>query len=55
MDESILEAVLESVKDMHDIGLMDNQTMREFDLLCLPEVKVYTSKQIKKIRVDKKR
>jgi len=54
MDKSILEAVHESAQDMHDIGLMDKQTMREFDSLCLPEVKAYTSKQIKKIRVDNK-
>ena len=29
---------------------MDKQTMREFDALCLPVLKEYTPKQIKKIR-----
>jgi putative transcriptional regulator len=50
MDKSILETVHESAEDMHDIGLLDKQTMREFDALCLPEVKIYTARQIKQIR-----
>jgi len=52
MDKSILEVMHESAKDMRDIGLMDKQTMREFDSLCIPKVKEYTSAQIKKIRLN---
>ncbi|MCW8934983.1 MAG: transcriptional regulator [Gammaproteobacteria bacterium] len=52
MDKSILEVMHESAKDMSDIGLMDKQTMREFDSLCLPKVKEYTPAQIKKIRIQ---
>ncbi len=44
----------ESAKDMSDIGLIDKQTMREFDSLCLPEVKEYTPTQIKEIRLRNK-
>ena len=51
MDKSILEVMHESAKDMTDIGLLDKQTMREFDSLCLPKIKDYTSAQIKKIRI----
>jgi len=29
---------------------MDKQTMREFDVLCLPPLKDYTPKQIQKLR-----
>jgi putative transcriptional regulator len=50
MDKSILEVVHESAKDLHDIGVMDEMTMREFDALCLPPVKVYSADQIQRIR-----
>ena len=54
MDKSILENVHESMQDLYDIGLVDKQTMREFDSLCLPKVKEYTSTQIKEIRLRNK-
>ena len=40
MDKSILDVVHESAKDLHDAGVMDEVTMREFDALCLPPVQV---------------
>ena len=39
MSNSILEVIHESVKSLNKIGLVDNVTMREFDKLCLPEIK----------------
>jgi len=54
MDKSILEAVHEGAKDLHDIGLMDDMTMREFDALCLPTVKKLTANQIKRLRMKNK-
>lgn len=54
MDKSILENVHESMQDLHDVGLLDKQTMREFDSLCLPEVKDYSATQIKDIRLRNK-
>ena len=51
MDKSILEVVHESAQDLHDAGLMDKQTMRKFDSLCLPVVKEYTAGQIIDIRI----
>ena len=50
MDKSILDVVHESAKDLHDTGVMDEVTMREFDALCLTPVKVYTAKEIQLIR-----
>ena len=38
------------MQEMHDAGALDQQTMREFDALCLPKVEEYTPAQIKRIR-----
>ena len=50
MDKSILEAVHEGVKDLHEANLVDDITMREFDFLCLPPVKKHTIEQTKSQR-----
>lgn len=44
----ILEAIHETVKDLTDAGVMDVQTLREFDVLCSPEVEKYDAADIKK-------
>lgn len=49
--ESILEVVHETARNLHDSGAMDQTTMREFDLLCLPPVQELTAAQIKRIRI----
>ncbi len=49
--KSILETVHETVKSLHEIGVMDATTMREFDALCLPQVKEFSPAQIKKLRL----
>ena len=46
----ILKAVHESARDLHEIGLMDETTLREFDAMCLPPVKQYTANDIQRIR-----
>lgn len=46
----IKEAVHESARDLHRIGLVDDMTMRKFDVLCLPPVKQYKAREIKRIR-----
>ena len=51
MAKSILKTVHETAKGLHKAGVMDAQTMREFDALCLPPVKVYTAAQIKRLRL----
>jgi len=49
-----MEAVHETAEKLHDVGVMDTITMREFDALCLPEIKTYTAAQIKRIRTRNK-
>jgi putative transcriptional regulator len=51
MADTILSVVHETAQGLHDAGLMDAKTMREFDALCLPPVKVYSAEQIKRIRL----
>ncbi len=46
----ILDAVHETAKGLHDAGVMDETTMREFNAMCLPPVKQYTAKDIKPVR-----
>lgn len=50
MSKSILETVHESAKELHVAGVMSEVTLRQFDALCLPPVKIYTPAQIKRIR-----
>lgn len=35
MDKSLLEVAHETAKDMYEIGVIDEKTMRKFDKLCL--------------------
>ena len=46
----ILEAVHESAKGLHKIGLIDKRKMEQFDLLCLKEVPDYSPNKIKLLR-----
>lgn len=48
--KTILESVHKTARGLHDAGVMSAQTMREFDVLCLPKVKDYSPTQIKRIR-----
>ena len=50
----VLKVVHETARGLRDAGLMDTKTMREFDVLCLPKVTVYTPRQIKRIREHNK-
>lgn len=50
MAKTILDTVHESSKDLHDAGLINDTTMREFDALCLPPVKQYSATAIMRIR-----
>jgi putative transcriptional regulator len=40
---SILEAVHETVKDLHEAGVFDQVTMRKFDRLCLTPIEPLSS------------
>lgn len=46
----ILKAVLETAKGLHDAGVMDQVTLREFDRPQVPPVKPLRPQDIRKIR-----
>ena len=48
----ILEAIHETALGMYEAGVMDQITMREFDLLCLPKIEPLKPKIV--IRVKEK-
>jgi len=50
MTSKILKTIHEAAQGLTKAGVMDKQTMREFDALCLPPVKHYTKKEIKHLR-----
>ena len=47
---SILDAVHETARGLHDANIMDKVTMREFDRLCLPPVEPLQPEEIRQIR-----
>jgi putative transcriptional regulator len=51
---SILETVHETAKSLYDANIINTTTMREFDELCLPEVKELSPREIKDIRLREK-
>jgi putative transcriptional regulator len=51
MTKSILDTVHETAQGLYRAGLLEIETMKEFDALCLPPVKEYTAVQIKHLRL----
>lgn len=54
MTDKLLDVIHETAKDLRGTGVMETQTMREFDVLCLPPVKKHSSSQIRRIRIRNK-
>lgn len=54
LGKSITEVIHETAQDLHKAGVMNTQTLREFDAMCLPAIKKYTPNQIKRIRKQNK-
>jgi putative transcriptional regulator len=52
--DAILDVVHQTAKGLHDAGVMDVKTMREFDALCIPPVKEMSARQIKRVREKNK-
>ncbi|WP_092786163.1 helix-turn-helix domain-containing protein [Rhodospira trueperi] len=46
----ILDMVHETATGLHDAGLLNDVTMREFDALCLPAPPAFTPEQVKALR-----
>ncbi|KPA09690.1 DNA-binding protein [Candidatus Magnetomorum sp. HK-1] len=51
MDKSIMEAVHETAKGLNKAGLMDTETLQEFETMCCKPIPAYKPEQIKKIRI----
>ena len=54
MAKKILDTVHDTAKGLHEAGVMDTKTMREFDALCLTPVKNLSAAQIKRLRIRNK-
>ena len=54
MAKKILETVHDTAKGLHEAGVKDTKTMREFDALCLTPVKNLSAAQIKRLRTRNK-
>ncbi len=50
----ILNNAHKSAKRLHAAGYLDTLTMREFDALCLPPVRAYSARDVKRIRAGVK-
>src|SRR4051812_16948980 len=49
-----LAAVHETALGLHEAGIMDKHTLKEFDSLCLTPVEELTPEQIRRIRLREK-
>lgn len=54
MNKRLLKTLHETAKGLHKIGVLDMQTMHEFDVICLPPIKKYSPTQIKRMRLRNK-
>lgn len=50
MARKLLDTVHQTAKGLHEAGVMDTRTMREFDALCLEPVKPMSPLQIRRLR-----
>ncbi|SRR5260370_14663081 len=46
----LLASVHETAKGLHDVRVMDQETMRRFDVMCLTPVRPLSAKQIRILR-----
>lgn len=46
----ILESVHESARALHDAGIMDTTTMKDFDELCIAPSREYSGEELKALR-----
>lgn len=54
MKSEILDVVHSTARNLKKAGVMDVQTMHQFDALCLPEIEHYDAARIKAIRESAK-
>ncbi|QJT07514.1 helix-turn-helix domain-containing protein [Oceanidesulfovibrio marinus] len=46
----ILDNAHDMARSLHNVGAMDDITMRQIDALCLPKVPTFSAEDIKRIR-----
>ncbi len=47
----VMASIHETAEDLHSAGVMDKQTLREFDALCLTPVQTLTPEEIRRLRL----
>ena len=53
-NKRLREAIYETARGLHDLGLVDGETLREFDASRLPVLKPYGAADIKRLRLQAK-
>ena len=48
--QDMLGSIHKTMSKMHEIGIADKQTMARLDDLCLPEIHIFQSQEIKALR-----
>ena len=48
--QDMLGSIHKTMSRMHEIGIADKQTMARFDDLCLPDIHIFQSEEIKALR-----
>lgn len=51
---TMLDVAHDMAKGLHDAGVINSVTMREFDAACLPETKDLSAREIQRIRKKEK-
>lgn len=52
--DRMLKTAHDMAQGLYDAGVIDSMTLREYDALCLPPVKSFSAKEIKKLRLHEK-
>lgn len=50
----VMAAIHETAADLYSVGGMDQETMRNFDALCMTPVQEMTAKKIRSLRIREK-
>ena len=50
MTSKIIESLRDDIGTLHDAGIIDKITMREFDAICPPPVREFSAADIKRLR-----
>ena len=50
----VLASIHETAQDLHEAGVLDRRTLKQFDQMCLTPVKSLSPEQIRRIRLREK-